>query len=469
MLQGSLDNFTLAEVLGLLANTAKTGKLALTGDRGQGSLWFDEGQLIAAEAANSSVDSELHLTLFELLRFQSGTFAFEADGQTPSVTQDPADVETVLSTAQDRMTEWVDIEAVIPSVWHRLTPAMSLPSAEVTIDSNEWDLLIAVGETSTVGAVSDRLDLDEFDGSKRVMELLDRGLIDIADPAAVQKGDPLAGLTEAPLPEVASAADSVADLAPVEVPAALAAPAPIATPEPTIEPAPVAVTAAMFEPDALEDEVPMAEAATLNEPTAVPAAFDIAPVADVPIAEPAPIFEPAPVAPAPAAATPHDAPIEDPAASFEPAPSFDPAPVVDPFAAPVDDVPAALRPASDQPTSAEELFALVIDHDNAGTPAPDAFGTDAPAPVNSQNSAFAVDNGLLSSEERPPMPPPPTPPSPSEIDSFSSQLSDSSQIDEVADTAFDPDAFDPATFDPASLVVDDGQDSVLMQFLKTDD
>lgn len=84
-----------------------------------------------------------------------------------------------------------------------------------------------------------------------------------------------------------------------------------------------------------------------------------------------------------------------------------------------------------------------------------------PAPPNGQNSPFAVDNGLLGSETAGSIPPVPAPPSPAEIDSFSSQISDSSQIESEVD-------FDPASFDPASLVIDDGEeDSVLMKFLKS--
>lgn len=433
MLQGSLDNFTLAEVLGLLSNTEKTGKLALTGDRGHGSLWFSDGMLVASEAANSATDAPMDLTLFELLRFQSGTFAFESEGQAPETTQEPASVDSVLSTAEARMVEWVDIEAIVPSVWHRLTPAMSLPASEVTITAAEWDMLIAVGETSTVGAVSDRLDLDEFDGSKRVMQMLERSLIEIAEPATVQKGDPLAGLTEQPaldeVPEVVSAADAVDDLQP-EVVAQIS--------ESTPEPAPI------FAPAPISESVPAPEAAPDSAPV-----FEAAPTVEAPVAEPAPVFEPAPVADVPPAFAP-----PAPAPEFEPGPVAEAAPAFEPAPAPVAEVPEALQASGEQPTSAEELFALVVDHDNA---------SDVGAPPNGADSPFAVDNGLLGGEavERSEMPPAPTPPSPAEIDSFSSQISDSSQI-------VDPDApFDPTTFDPASLVVDDEEDSVLMKFLKT--
>ena len=47
-LQGTLDTFSLPDVLRLLATTSKTGRLRIEGDRGQGSVWLDAGGVVAA-------------------------------------------------------------------------------------------------------------------------------------------------------------------------------------------------------------------------------------------------------------------------------------------------------------------------------------------------------------------------------------------------------------------------------------
>ena len=44
MLQGSLENFALDEVLGLLSGTSKTGQLEIAGNRGTGTLVFHDGR-----------------------------------------------------------------------------------------------------------------------------------------------------------------------------------------------------------------------------------------------------------------------------------------------------------------------------------------------------------------------------------------------------------------------------------------
>ena len=74
MLQGSLDNFALDEVLGLLSSTSKTGRLSLKGDRGDGSLTIYNGQLVDASASYDSNGTAPEDVVFELLRYVDGNF-----------------------------------------------------------------------------------------------------------------------------------------------------------------------------------------------------------------------------------------------------------------------------------------------------------------------------------------------------------------------------------------------------------
>src|SRR3954452_4303257 len=52
-LQGTLDTFALPDVLRLLASTKKTGRLHLTGNRGDGSVWVDTGDVVKVEASGA--------------------------------------------------------------------------------------------------------------------------------------------------------------------------------------------------------------------------------------------------------------------------------------------------------------------------------------------------------------------------------------------------------------------------------
>ena len=84
-LSGTLDTFELPDVLRLLASTAKTGRLRITGDRGSGSVWVVGGEIVATELLDGVGDDHLsdEEAVFGMLRFSSGSFTFEADAASP--------------------------------------------------------------------------------------------------------------------------------------------------------------------------------------------------------------------------------------------------------------------------------------------------------------------------------------------------------------------------------------------------
>ncbi len=181
MLQGSLDNFGLDEVLGLLADTAKTGRMRITGDRGSGSLWLASGQLIGSEASRADATGSIDETMFELLRFSTGNFSFNSD-ELPSEPSEAKPVVGVLEAAFERLTQWRAIEAVVPSLAHVITPVSTLPAPEMTITADEWDVLMAIGAGVEVGNVCEHFGLGEVEGSRRVKMLVERSLITISAP-----------------------------------------------------------------------------------------------------------------------------------------------------------------------------------------------------------------------------------------------------------------------------------------------
>jgi hypothetical protein len=186
MLQGSLDNFALHEVLGLLSDTAKTGRMRVTGDRGSGSLWLDAGQLIGSEASRAAADGPIEETMFELLRFTTGNFSFNAD-ETPASKSDPRPVPDVLAEAKARLEQWREIEAVVPSLAHIIAPVAVLPAPEVTITADEWELLMAIGGGTEVGTICELFELGEVEGSRRVKLLIERELVEISTPAPMTR------------------------------------------------------------------------------------------------------------------------------------------------------------------------------------------------------------------------------------------------------------------------------------------
>jgi hypothetical protein len=179
MLQGSLENFALDEVLGLLSGTSKTGQLEIAGDRGTGSLVFRDGKLVDGTASYAANGVELEDVMFELLRYGDGNFSFSNREVEPA---DGQNVSTVLANAEARLRDWRAIEAVVPSLNHRVTPAEDLPGDEVTITRNEWAVLIVIANGCPASQVCDRLGVGEVEGSRQIKNLAERQLVNVNPP-----------------------------------------------------------------------------------------------------------------------------------------------------------------------------------------------------------------------------------------------------------------------------------------------
>jgi hypothetical protein len=178
-LQGSLDTFSLPDVLRLLATTSKTGRLRIEGDRGRGSVWLRDGGVIDAHADRTLDGTPREEVVFELLRFDRGTFDFDGD-DAGSSGGEPDDVEALLTRADVLLSEWSELEAVVPSLEHEVTLAGDLSADEVTIGADSWRSLVAVSSGRTVGELATTLGLTELGVSRAVRDLVDLGVVEVS-------------------------------------------------------------------------------------------------------------------------------------------------------------------------------------------------------------------------------------------------------------------------------------------------
>jgi Domain of unknown function (DUF4388) len=196
-LQGTLDTFSLPDVLKLLATTSKTGRLRIDGDRGQGSVWMRDGQVVDADADRSVDGAPTDEVVFELLRFGSGSFAFDADDHTPNA-EHPDQVDDLLRRGNALLSEWTELEAVVPSLDHRVSLTSELSSDEVTIDADRWRSLVAVAGGRSVGEVASALGLSELNVSRAVRDLVELGVADVDSPEPIPEPGRLTDLPELP-------------------------------------------------------------------------------------------------------------------------------------------------------------------------------------------------------------------------------------------------------------------------------
>ena len=179
-LRGSLDTFALPDVLALLATTAKTGELDVTGSAGGGRVWVENGQITGADAdgTTSVVDVLVHL-----LRLEDGDFTFHGDRTAPAPAS-PVDVASTLEQAEARLAEWREVEELLPSPDVVLTLAQAAPGP-VRLSRDQWAAVAAVGDGRTVDELVEGLGGDELTRWRLLANLVEAGLVEVGAPVAV--------------------------------------------------------------------------------------------------------------------------------------------------------------------------------------------------------------------------------------------------------------------------------------------
>ena len=272
-LQGTIDSFPLIDVLQLLSSSSKTGRLELVGDRGRGALWVTDGQLVAGSLASRPVGNPA-AAVWELLRFSDGSFEFLADEQPTVDGFEPASMDSAVGQATSMFDEWSDIEKRVPNLESVVSLSTSLPGEDVRLTADDWAIIAMSGPAPTVGDVIARLDQEEFEGSRRIAEMVDRGLLAVEHRADTSVEEPSA-FVEAQSPKESDPAQrEPVESEPAEPEAPRAQPLaeqPLA-PEPAVQP-----SAAEFSETVLTQAPPAAAfapapAATAVTETAVPIA-----------------------------------------------------------------------------------------------------------------------------------------------------------------------------------------------------
>lgn len=187
-LRGTLETLALPDLLTVLAATRRSGQLVVRAGRFEGRLWLAQGELVKADVPNST---DLEDALFTLLRLGTGEFSFEADAN-PLPSEDAVPVQEVLLRAQGRRSEWLALEAAVPSLAARFQLAADPAGETVAVAAGHWRVLVGLAAGADVKGVIENLGLPELEARRAVRALLDAGVI---LPAAVRASGP------APAPE----------------------------------------------------------------------------------------------------------------------------------------------------------------------------------------------------------------------------------------------------------------------------
>lgn len=225
-LTGALEAFPIAEVIGLIGKTRKSGVLKIDGDNVEARVYFTEGQIsygttrrdeefhaklveaglvdpkqwVHVERRDRSISdilasgaSEETLTaflkdqvsdvLFRILRQAAGTFSFSDDVAPRFDTGVLVDVGECIDEANHRIERWSDIEQVIPGVGFHLRPVPSAAGDDgpLELDADEWRVLAGLLGQASVEHVARTLGWSEFKAAETMAAMVRRGLLEVAD------------------------------------------------------------------------------------------------------------------------------------------------------------------------------------------------------------------------------------------------------------------------------------------------
>lgn len=190
-LEGSLDEFSLAEIIGLVERARRTGALEVHGTHGDGTLYLRDGLLCAGEADDVTgpvagpgpLRARLVDVCFALLRAGGGTFRFVSGREPPWPADRPLDTDPVLAVAQRLADAWERIAMLVPSVDDRPALNDDLQREPLTLDRLAFRVLRAIDGSRTVRQIARELELAAVEAGAVTADLVAAGAARIATPA----------------------------------------------------------------------------------------------------------------------------------------------------------------------------------------------------------------------------------------------------------------------------------------------
>lgn len=274
MLTGTLDDFTLDDVLRLIGGARRTGGLEVTREGRAGTLFFREGAVSRAVAGpdggsnGTSPSRAIEDLTFDLMRRARGEFTWTPGVATPPGPEAQLDVEALLQGVARRFEELAEIQTLVPSEEVVLTMAPQPPegAVQINITPAEWRVLVLVDGHRSVREIAGAAHLDDLAAMKLLYGLATAGLVAADTPSPGVSGT--TDMTDT------TAVSAVSDIAPEDTFIAPPVPeeeqAPAEEPDPFLaeldaEPAPAldAVPAAPVEDPAVDRSTAARELAGL--------------------------------------------------------------------------------------------------------------------------------------------------------------------------------------------------------------
>lgn len=191
MLQGTFETLALAELLGLLSQSRKTGALWLDAGPASAVVYIVDGRCCAAlssDAAEAIADAPSLLVrlvdlCFGVARAEDGSFRFGVE-EPPWRCAETVDLEVANDELARLLDEWREIQAVIPSLECRIRLTEELGIDEIVVDRERWRLLTAIDGRRNVRDLVRKTNRAVLEVCHAVVALVDAGAVTVAQPPA---------------------------------------------------------------------------------------------------------------------------------------------------------------------------------------------------------------------------------------------------------------------------------------------
>ncbi len=172
MLEGSLRDFTLDEILQMISLGEKTGRLILNGEtpfgKKKGSVFFDKGGIKDAETEQYQGDP----AIVELLNIKEGGFKFVPEDVSYRKRSIDKSIPDLVLLATSKMDEWGKIKNKISSVDTVFKLSVEGIPEQIHLSPLQWRIISFLGKGLTIREVALKLNMTVIDVSKNVYALV---------------------------------------------------------------------------------------------------------------------------------------------------------------------------------------------------------------------------------------------------------------------------------------------------------
>ena len=176
-LEGSIQEFTLSDIVQFLSASKKTGRLQMhVRDTGrEGGIAFTDGSIVHA-AVDDLVGEE---AFFELMVWKEGQFTFEPDAPSEKNTVRQSSTNLLLEGAR-RKDEWSVLSKHIPDMG--MIPEFVLPDEgdsgqQITLNTSEWVVLSKIDGERNLQEIARMAAISEFHACRLLYPLIVNKLI----------------------------------------------------------------------------------------------------------------------------------------------------------------------------------------------------------------------------------------------------------------------------------------------------